>query len=140
MDVAAFCLSLVAVVIALGAAWYTRQQAVTAERARALEHDAAFRVSWQADIIDGYLDDETGDYSYEFDNPHILVENIGKGTAFDLTIAVAGVEQRCFDATPKWSQRLREAEPGDRIVLRWRSSDGAPGRYVVKSMAARPEL
>jgi len=140
MDVAAFWISIVAVAIALGAAWYTRQQAVTAERARALDHDAAFRVAWSADVVDAEFDKEAGEWRLERDNPHVLIENIGRGTAFDLTISVAGVEYECFDAPPKWSRRIVEAEPGDRIELRWRSSDGTRAKHVVKSVAVRPQL
>lgn len=137
MAAAALIVSIVAVLLSGLAVFYTRLQAVTAERARAEANDPIFRAMWirdQMSVAGAELDASTGQYPMEPVQTRFWVRNIGTGDALDLVWGVRGAMHGPADATATWSVRWRRDELHDRRVfhLRWRTPDGKRKRRRIR--------
>jgi len=137
IDNLALIISIVAAGIALLAAWYARQQAVVAERTRALDHDASFRITWARDYDTRLgLDEETGELSYG--TPFVRIENIGEGNALDLRSTVNGRVETHRDLQAGWRTSV-QASPGERITLTWKARDGKKMKNVLRKLPPFPQ-
>lgn len=121
-EMIAIGISAAAFVVAAASAAYTRSQARVSERARALEHDASWRVRWQERQDNSAKLQADGMYPLVW---VFLVENIGNGKAFDLHVTIGELKLFHGDAGPGWAQGL-PADPGDNLRFTWRDRDGRP--------------
>ena len=113
-------------ILALGGAIISllyRRQARTAERTRASEHDALWRLTWDATHVIGTgLNEWTAEYQEEW---ILNAENIGRGTAFDLTPTTDGETHKARDINPGQKVWLTD-EQARRVELRWTTLDRLP--------------
>jgi len=125
--------ALAASAISLG---YSRKQAKTAERTCASEHNASWRPTLDiARVIESDLDERTGTYEQKW---VLQAENIGRGTAFDLTATVDGVTRHTRDVK-QWEKVWLSDEPVRRVELRWTTLDRVPQTWL-DEMPPMPEL
>jgi len=132
-EMIAIGISAAAFVVAAASAAYTRSQARVSERARALEHDASWRVRWERrqDLTASLQSDGMYPLVWVF-----LAENIGNGKAFDLHITVGGLRLLMGDAAPGWTKGI-PADAGDELRIAWRDRDGRQRRER-KRVPGRP--
>ena len=136
-DWVAIAISIVALIVSIGSIVYSRQQARTAERTRKSEHDAHWRLTWDATHVIGTgLNEFTGEYQEEW---VLHAENIGRGTAFDLTATTNGRTRHGRDVKPGEKVWLTD-EQAVRVDLQWTTLDRLPQtwRGDVPSMPTLP--
>jgi len=121
-------ISIVAALLALASAVYTRSQAKVSERTRALEHDASWRIFWWK-IAAGKPDRKTGTYPMGWG---LFVQNIGRGDALDISATIDGEEQDLSGqhGDVKAGGRVRFGiVTGRKVELRWTERDGKQRRW-----------
>lgn len=129
-------ISIVAALLALASAVYTRSQAKVSERTRALEHDASWRIFWLR-VAAGRRDNNTGEYPKAWG---LFAQNIGRGDALDFSAAVDGVAHDLSHQNGDIAAggRVRFGiVTGRKVELRWTERDGKK-RRVTRHIPEQP--
>lgn len=136
MIVAAFVVSIIALIVSGVAALYTWKQYQTDERARRTADDPIFRAQWvRLRHVRDILDPTTSDYEYLDDEyPRLRIINEGSATAFDCRFGVKGNLLGASDLAPAWvgTWSISDLRGQRRFTLRWTNRDNSVGTQTLK--------
>lgn len=136
MIVAAFVVSIIALIASAVAALYTWKQYQTSERARRTDDEPLFRAQWiRVRRFRDVMVPTTGEYEYEDDDePTLRISNEGSAIAFDCRFGVKGNVLGPKDLPAGWigTWRLEDLRGQTRFTLRWTNRDNSAGQQKLK--------